>query len=199
MQTILTVVQVFLSLGLIGLVLIQHGRGADAGAAFGAGASATVFGARGSGSFLSRATAIIAALFFLTSMALAYYAAKGGKPAGLMESVDGTVVSVEAPAPVPVEKSAPKPSEVPVVPGVVSAPAGSDVPAIPGSVAPVTAAPIADVPLIKVPEAVAPSAESPLPIEAQPSGDVPMVPPPKVDAAPGAAAPVGGPDAPPTQ
>ena len=71
MQTILTVVQVFLSLGLIGLVLIQHGRGADAGAAFGAGASATVFGARGSGSFLSRATGIIAALFFLTSMALA--------------------------------------------------------------------------------------------------------------------------------
>jgi preprotein translocase subunit SecG len=205
MQTILTVVQVFLSLGLIGLVLIQHGRGADAGAAFGAGASATVFGSRGSGSFLSRATAIIAALFFLTSMALAYYAAKGGKPAGLMESVDGTVVSAEAPIPIPVEKPtpkpSPKPSEVPVVPGVVPASDSSDVPAIPGSVAPVTAAPVADVPVIKVPEAVAPPAQSPLPIEAQPSGDVPMVPAPKVEATPDAvpAVPVGDPDAPPTK
>jgi len=206
MQTILTVVQVFLSLGLIGLVLIQHGRGADAGAAFGAGASATVFGSRGSGSFLSRATAIIAALFFLTSMALAYYAAKGGKPAGLMESVDGTVVSAEAPIPIPVEKPtpkpSPKPSEVPVVPGVVPASDSSDVPAIPGSVAPVTAAPpVADVPLIKVPEAVAPPAQSPLPIEAQPSGDVPMVPAPKVEAIPDAvpAVPVDDPDAPPTK
>ncbi len=201
MQTILTVVQVFLSLGLIGLVLIQHGRGADAGAAFGAGASATVFGARGSGSFLSRATAIIAALFFLTSMALAYYAAKGGKPAGLMESVDGTVVSAEAPVPIPVEKPTPKPSEVPVVPGVAPASDGSDVPAIPGSIAPVTAVPVADVPLIKVPEAVAPPAQSPLPIEARPSGDVPMVPAPKVEATPDAApaVPVGDPDAPPTK
>ena len=101
MQTILTVLQVFLSLGLIGLVLIQHGRGADAGAAFGAGASGTVFGSRGSGSFLTRATAILAALFFLTSMALAYYAAKGGRPAGLMDGADGLSVKEEAPAPVP--------------------------------------------------------------------------------------------------
>jgi preprotein translocase subunit SecG len=185
MQTILTVVQVFLSLGLIGLVLIQHGRGADAGAAFGAGASATVFGSRGSGSFLSRATAIIAALFFLTSMALAYYAAKGGKPAGLMESVDGTVVSAEAPIPIPVEKPTPKPSEVPVVPGVVPAADGSDIPAIPGSGAPVTAAPVADVPVIKAPEVVAPPAQS----------AVPMVPAPDVQATPDPvpAAPVGDP------
>jgi preprotein translocase subunit SecG len=64
MQMILTVVQLLLSLGLIGLVLIQHGRGADAGAAFGSGASSTVFGSRGSGSFLSRATAVLATLFF---------------------------------------------------------------------------------------------------------------------------------------
>jgi preprotein translocase subunit SecG len=82
MQILLTVLQVLLSLALIGLVLIQHGRGADAGAAFGSGASSTVFGARGSGSFLSRATAILAALFFLTSMALAYYAAQVGQPEG---------------------------------------------------------------------------------------------------------------------
>jgi preprotein translocase subunit SecG len=136
MQTILTIVQVFLSLGLIGLVLIQHGRGADAGAAFGSGASATVFGARGSGSFLSRITGILAALFFLTSMALAYYAAKGGKPAGLMDGLDQTPVPVQTREQVPA-KPVPAPvSEVPSVPGQAggaSQPASSDVPAVPAS------------------------------------------------------------------
>lgn len=86
MQTILLVLQVMISLGLIGLVLIQHGKGADAGAAFGSGASATVFGARGAGSFLTRTTAILAALFFANGLALAYLA--GGsrdEPQGLME------------------------------------------------------------------------------------------------------------------
>jgi len=130
MQTILTVFQLFLSLGLIGLILIQHGRGADAGAAFGSGASSTVFGARGSGSFLSRTTAVLAALFFLTSMALAYYAAQGGKPAGLMDRVEpvevqGSVVPPTAP-PVPIAP----PSEVPAVP---SASRGAPMEAIPGS------------------------------------------------------------------
>ena len=85
METILIVVHLLLSLGLIGLVLIQHGKGADAGAAFGSGASATVFGARGSGSFLSRTTGILAALFFITSLALAYFAMNTARDAGLME------------------------------------------------------------------------------------------------------------------
>ena len=114
MQTILTVLQVFLSLGLIGLVLIQHGKGADAGAAFGSGASATVFGAQGSGSFLTRLTAIIATLFFLTSMALAYYATQGAEPVGLMDRVDGAVVVPDLP------------------PGASPQPSSSDVPAVPG-------------------------------------------------------------------
>ena len=114
MQIILTILQVLLSLALIGLVLIQHGRGADAGAAFGSGASATVFGARGSGSFLSRATAILALLFFLTSMALAYYAAQTGRPEGLMDRVappPGEAPVVEVPA-----APAAPPSEVPLAP-----------------------------------------------------------------------------------
>ena len=144
MQTFLTVLQVFLSVALIGLVLIQHGRGADAGAAFGSGASATVFGAQGSGSFLTRITGILAALFFLTSMAMAYYAAKGSKPAGLMEGADGVTVKVEAPvnrsetpAPVdqPAEKPAASPSEVPAVPGMAPKAATSDVPSAPAPVA----------------------------------------------------------------
>lgn len=87
MQTILTIIHLLLAIGLISLVLIQHGKGADAGAAFGSGASATVFGARGSGNFLSRSTAILAAAFFLTSIALAYYATRVGEPAGLMDNL----------------------------------------------------------------------------------------------------------------
>jgi preprotein translocase subunit SecG len=139
MQTILTVLQVFLSLGLIGLVLIQHGKGADAGAAFGSGASATVFGAQGSGSFLTRFTAIIATLFFLTSMALAYYATQASGPVGLMDKMGDAVVIPS----VPVE-SVPRPtnSDVPAIPGAGSmsgAPMSTDIP-----VAPVESAPTSE-------------------------------------------------------
>ncbi|NEX15251.1 MAG: preprotein translocase subunit SecG [Halochromatium sp.] len=91
MQLILTVLHLVLAIGLIALVLLQHGKGADAGAAFGSGASSTVFGAQGSGSFLSRSTAIIATLFFLTSIALAYFAARVSEPDGLMEGIDVSV------------------------------------------------------------------------------------------------------------
>jgi preprotein translocase subunit SecG len=85
MQTILTVLHLFLAIGLVGLVLIQHGKGADMGAAFGSGASATVFGARGAASFLSRTTAALAAAFFLTSIALAYFSSQRVEVKGLMD------------------------------------------------------------------------------------------------------------------
>ncbi|MGQ9659089.1 MAG: preprotein translocase subunit SecG [Thermochromatium sp.] len=131
MRTILTVLQVFLSLGLIGLVLIQHGRGADAGAAFGSGASATVFGAQGSGSFLTRLTAIMATLFFLTSMALAYYAAQTGEPAGLMDKIDTDSPAATLSPPV-VSVPSPASSDVPVVPSVVMpSESVSDIPVAP--------------------------------------------------------------------
>lgn len=129
MQTILTVLQVFLSLGLIGLVLMQHGKGADAGAAFGSGASATVFGAQGSGSFLTRLTAIIATSFFLTSMGLAYFAAQGSEPAGLMDEVDGAAILPAAPEAAPSAAT-----DVPIVPGATDSLEGSggtDVPVAP--------------------------------------------------------------------
>ncbi len=132
MQTILTVAQVFLSLGLIGLVLIQHGKGADAGAAFGSGASQTVFGSQGSGSFLTRLTAIIATLFFLTSMALAYYATQGKNPAGLMEHVSDTAI-VDA-MPKTVIPEAVSTSDIPAVPanpGATQATIGTDSSGIP--------------------------------------------------------------------
>jgi preprotein translocase subunit SecG len=87
MHTVLIVFHMLLSVGLVGLVLMQHGKGADAGAAFGSGASATVFGARGSANFLSRATAIFAALFFATSLALAWVSMRTTGPSGVMEGL----------------------------------------------------------------------------------------------------------------
>lgn len=124
MDTILVIIHLFLAIGLIGLILIQHGKGADAGAAFGSGASATVFGASGSANFLSRATGILALLFFITSLALAWYAMNTGKDAGLMinEPAAPAVVETEMPA------LAPATSDVPEVP--VAAPE-SAVPAAP--------------------------------------------------------------------
>ncbi|MFL6617547.1 MAG: preprotein translocase subunit SecG [Povalibacter sp.] len=71
-HTATIVLHVLIASGIVGLVLLQRGKGADAGAGFGSGASGTVFGARGSASFLSRTTATLAALFFATNLALAY-------------------------------------------------------------------------------------------------------------------------------
>ncbi|MCU7882208.1 MAG: preprotein translocase subunit SecG [Candidatus Thiodiazotropha sp. (ex Lucinoma aequizonata)] len=88
MQAILTVFHLFLAIGLVGLILIQHGKGADMGAAFGSGASGTVFGAKGSGSFLTRATAALAILFFVTSMVMAYFSTQGIEPLGVMETFE---------------------------------------------------------------------------------------------------------------
>jgi preprotein translocase subunit SecG len=80
-------VHVFLAVAIIALVLLQRGKGADAGAGFGAGASGTVFGARGSSTALSKATAILAALFFMTSLALAFLGgrARPTEPTSLLE------------------------------------------------------------------------------------------------------------------
>ena len=74
MENLILIVHVVVSLAVIGLVLIQHGKGADAGAAFGGGSSGSVFGARGASNFLTRATAISVTVFFCTSIALAFVA-----------------------------------------------------------------------------------------------------------------------------
>ena len=101
METAILVIHILVALGIIGLVLIQHGKGADAGAAFGGGgggASGSVFGAQGSSNFLSRSTAILATLFFLTSLTLAYLA-KSDKPAeSLLERVPTTETAPATPA-----------------------------------------------------------------------------------------------------
>lgn len=74
MFTAILVVHIIVAIVMISLILIQHGKGADAGASFGSGAAGTVFGAAGSANFLTRATAILATIFFITSLALAYHA-----------------------------------------------------------------------------------------------------------------------------
>lgn len=99
--TIITVIHILVALGIIGLVLIQHGKGADAGAAFGAGAaggaSGSVFGAQGSGNFLSRSTAVLATIFFLTSLSLAYLAQGSKEPTSIVEKAQ-TQTTTEVPA-----------------------------------------------------------------------------------------------------
>lgn len=88
MYTAILVAHLVIAATLIGLVLIQHGKGADAGAAFGSGASATVFGARGSTSFLSKITALFAAGFFATSMVLAMLAGSYRQPHSVIDGSD---------------------------------------------------------------------------------------------------------------
>ncbi|TGN40544.1 preprotein translocase subunit SecG [Marinobacter confluentis] len=81
-ETLVVVVHVVIAVALVGLVLIQQGKGADAGAAFGGGASQTVFGSQGSGSFLTRATTLLAIVFFVTSFSLAVFAKQRAEVAG---------------------------------------------------------------------------------------------------------------------
>ena len=85
LHTIVLIAHVGIALLIIGLVLLQRGKGADAGTGFGAGASGTVFGARGSATFFSRATGVLATLFFVTSLALAYLATQRTAPTSLLE------------------------------------------------------------------------------------------------------------------
>ena len=85
LQTIVLIAHVGVALMIIGLVLLQRGKGADAGTGFGAGASGTVFGARGSATFFSRATGVLATLFFVTSLTLAYLATQRTAPASLLQ------------------------------------------------------------------------------------------------------------------
>ena len=119
LRLILTCVQVFASFVIVGLVLLQRGKGAEAGAGFGAGASGTVFGARGATTALSRATAVFAAIFMVNSLALAYL----GTSATKQEEAQKTILD---------EAAAPKPATAPAAGS--SAPAS--VPAAPPPAAP---------------------------------------------------------------
>ena len=107
-QTTLLIIHTLIALSIIGLVLIQRGKGADAGAAFGAGASGTVFGARGSSSFFSRATAVLAAAFFATSLTLAYLSSqRTSGPESLLENAPAVETEQALPAAPPVDEQLP--------------------------------------------------------------------------------------------
>ena len=120
LETLVLVAHLLVAVGICGFVLLQHGKGADMGAAFGSGASGTVFGASGSANFLSRTTAILAAVFFVTSLGLTWFATTRGVQQGVMQQ--GVV-----------EKMAPKAPETPAPPASAPAetPAGSKASEVP--------------------------------------------------------------------
>lgn len=118
MKEIILIVHVLASVGIVALVLLQHGKGADAGAAFGGG-SQSMFGSRGASSFLSRTTAILAAVFFITSSSLAFFVNKQITPGSITESVVEKSVEKKPDATVPevpVEPAKPKKTDIPDVP-----------------------------------------------------------------------------------
>jgi preprotein translocase subunit SecG len=93
MHTFVLVVHIILAILMIVLILVQHGKGADAGASFGGGGAATVFGASGSGNFLTRVTGILTALFFITSLTLAVFAKNQTSDAYSLKSVSTTTTA----------------------------------------------------------------------------------------------------------
>jgi len=124
METLVLVIHVLAAFGIVGLVLLQHGKGADVGAAFGSGASGSLFGATGAANFLSRMTAVLAIVFFLTSLGLTYFSSRRTENKGVMAAPPAPsqqVPPTQLPAPV---------SQIPTT----GAPAGQGAaPAEPGS------------------------------------------------------------------
>jgi len=123
LETIVVVLHLLAALGVVALVLLQQGKGADAGASFGSGASATVFGSQGSSTFLSRFTAILAAAFFITSLGLGYFAKEKAHNLGQAGLPDPAVLEVP--------KQKPVAEDVPVLEEQKPASSASDVPQAP--------------------------------------------------------------------
>jgi preprotein translocase subunit SecG len=131
LRNLVMIFHVLLAFGLVALILLQRGKGAEVGTAFGAGASGTVFGARGSASFLTRATAVLATLFFVTSLSLAFLSSRPTAPTSILDRPVQQQPASDVPATPPeapdASSSAPAPES--------AAPASSDAPeqAPPGS------------------------------------------------------------------
>ena len=115
METLVWVVHIIVAIAVIALVLLQHGKGADMGAAFGSGSSGSLFGATGSANFLSRSTAILATLFFLTSLGLAYFGLQQHKPTSVLDrtAVPAKTAEPAAPAQLPAGGSGSKAGDIP--------------------------------------------------------------------------------------
>ena len=117
--TLLLAVQMISALGMIGLILIQHGKGADMGAAFGSGGSGSLFGASGSANFLSRTTSVLAGVFFVCTLALAYFGS--ARPVSSGSVLERAAVTAPAPAAVASGAAAQIPGNTPAAPAVVPA------------------------------------------------------------------------------
>jgi len=116
LYNVLLVLEVLFAIALVALILLQQGKGADAGAAFGSGASGTVFGSRGAGNFLSRTTAVLATLFFLNCLALAYMISHRTQASTEFKSVVEESVIPEQAVEVPVGTVENGPVDIPEVP-----------------------------------------------------------------------------------
>jgi preprotein translocase subunit SecG len=121
---ILVGVQMLAALAMIGLILIQHGKGADMGAAFGSGSAGSLFGASGSANFLSRTTAVLAAVFFACTLLLAYFS--HSRPTGGGSLLERAAIGASAPAPAPAPAASSPASQIP----------GGNAPAAPAGGAP---------------------------------------------------------------
>ena len=115
METLIWIIHLVVAVALIGLVLMQHGKGADMGAAFGGGSSGSLFGSSGSANFLSRTTAVLATVFFLTSMGLAYFALQNSKPKQgfTLPQAPAQTQPENVPVPAPVQNPGSKAGEIP--------------------------------------------------------------------------------------
>ena len=169
LRVILTIIQVFASVAIIGLVLLQRGKGAEAGAGFGSGASGTVFGARGASTALSRATAIFAAIFMVNSLLLTYVGTRAvaAPPKSILDTVGEKASKANAAKPGVQTPASTGGITVPAAPGET---APTSIPATPGSddtTGSATPAPVA-------PEAAPAPAAAPASAPAQPAPGTPQ-------------------------
>lgn len=121
MESFILIMHVLVAIAMTALILLQQGKGAEMGASFGAGSSQTVFGSAGSAGFLVKLTAVLTAIFFVTSLTLAIYARKNAQTYGVIPGEEVTVPAGDVPAASAAQKTAP----------VAPAPANSDIPVAP--------------------------------------------------------------------
>jgi preprotein translocase subunit SecG len=112
MENLVTVIHILAASGVIGLVLLQHGKGADMGAAFGSGASGSLFGVSGSSNFMSKATAICVAVFFATSLTLAYMASHRAGNGSVIKAMQSQEVKPDAAKLIDTKPAETKPADV---------------------------------------------------------------------------------------
>ena len=139
-NTVLVAIQMLSALIMIGLILVQHGKGADMGAAFGSGNSGSLLGVSGSANFMSRATAVLAAVFFVCTLALAYFS--GVRPTGVNSVLEKAAITAPAGAAsgaavgsAPIPTGASQPAVAPAAPasGTSAMPASAAMPALPAA------------------------------------------------------------------